>query len=382
MIRSHYTYILLLLTAISLNLSAYNSTDKQVPDDSKLIAFAKQIEQSIESRNPYYFNLSFDREVTLNRILDKSYSEADSAFNEGFIDGIRSTLELGTLIINELGNNGTFRFITSYSDIDGSWIVFRLLSENGINYHAYKVESIDNDFKITDGYFFLSGDKLSEALQLIYDRNTTIFLQKQKMDKVMVRSLDELDKTKQFYSKGNISKAFKIWQEIPSINRTEKPFQYVGLILATGLDKETFLNTYKEYLVNYPEEKGKYLIPLDGLMAHGYYDLALQCLDSVDKAIVKDPLLDFFRAKIYYAVGDIDKATSYLDQVIDLIPDFEMGYLSLLNIYLSERKFEEATLLLNQMILTFNTYKEDLYPFLTDFPDYLNSSLYKEWLEQ
>ncbi len=382
MIRSLNTCIIILLSFVSQQLSAFNSSDRQLLNDNKLNVFARQIEMSIESRNPYYFNLSFDSELILSRILDNQYTQEDSAFNQGFIDGISMSLDFGSTIVNEIGNSGTFKFIRSYTNEDGSWIVFRLLSENGINYHAYKVETIGDDYKITDGYFYLSGEKLSESIELIYNRNAAIFLQRENIDEEMIQALDELDKIKLNYSKGKINKAYKAWQEIPTAYRTMKSFQYTGLIIASGLNQETYLKIFEEYINCYPEEPGKYLIPLGGLLSQGCYEPALRCIDSLGKALETDPLLDFFRAKIYYVNGNLEKSKQFLAQVIEAIPDFEMGYLSLLNIYLTERNFEEATVLLDQMTLTFNTYKEDFYPFLTDFPDYLNSSIYKDWIDQ
>jgi tetratricopeptide (TPR) repeat protein len=380
--RSFYAYILLLLTPVSLHLSASESSGKNLLDQKELVAFANQIEMSIESRNPYFFNLSFDSEAIIKSILENSLSESDSGFNQGFIDGFKQTLDLGAFIISEIGNNGTFEFISCNEDKDGPWITFRLLSENGINYHAYKVVTIGDNYKITDAYFFLSGEKLSESLQQIYDRNAAVYLQKETECIEMIQAKNELDRVKEYFSKGKINKAYKSWSEIPAVYRMSKSFQYVGLTIAPGLDKETYLSIYKEYLKNYPEEWGKYLIPLDGLVKEGYTELALQCIGKLEKTLKRDPLLDFFRAKIYYSNGNIEEATTFLGRVIDLIPDFEMGYVSLLNIYLTEKKFLEATILLNQMTLTFNTYKEDLYPYLSDFPEYLNSPVYKEWIEQ
>jgi hypothetical protein len=286
------------------------------------------------------------------------------------------------MIINEMGNEGSFKFIRAYTKEDGAWMIFRVITSNGINYHDYKVDIIDGNYKITDGYFYLSGERLSETLQLIYERNAATYLQHFYADREWMMALNDLDKIKLEFSKSHFKKAYKLWQKIPDAYRKTKAFQYTGINIAAFLDQEVYMQVYQEYMANYPPGPAKYLIPLDGLVLHGNYELALQCLDSLDDILLADPLLDYFRAKIYYLTDNFEKSELYLAHVINSIPDFEMAYISLLNIYLNQKKFEQATGLLDQITLTFNTYKKDLYPFLTDYPDYLNSSAYKNWIEQ
>jgi hypothetical protein len=380
----HFKYSL--ISTLLLMLSFYPLTaaafERALSGTNQLDDFGKQIEMSIESRNPYFFNISFDAQQIIDHVIEKAGTESDTAFNTGLTEGLKSSLDMGTLILDELGANGSFKYITSYTDGDYSWLVFRLLNDNGINYHAYKTEKFENGFRITDEYSFLSGDKLSEIIESMYNRNAIAYLERNIMDQQMVLALEKLDKIKELYAKGKYSKAYQLYQSFPLSVKHSKTFQYVGLKVAEGLDKEKYLKVFNEFIAGYPEQKGKYLIPLDGLVKQGMYAEAIQCIDSLDNALNTDPLLDFFRAKIKYIEGDLENAKLYLAKVINFVPDFEMGYLSLLNIYLTEKNFKEATALLDQMVLTFNTYKEALAPFLTNFPEYLNSSVYMEWIDQ
>jgi hypothetical protein len=381
MVRLLYIFIFICTFLINVTYAA-GVSGLTINEDKNLIDFAGKIEASIENRDPNYFNLSFDTEALLDEILNKKCQETDSAFKKGFVDGIKMSFDLGTIIINELSTNGSFKFIHAVERNNSTWLVFRLISEEGINYHEYKIEPDGGNFKITDGYFYLSGDKLSESIYQIYTRYANLLLRFKTDDNTFLKADSELRKIKIFYSEGKFQKAYKHWNKIPVAYQSEKEFQCARINIAAGLDHEVYLGIFKEYMATYPAEPGKYLIPLDGLIAQGYYDLALQCLDSLDTVLSTDPLLDYFRASICYDRNDLALAIDCLVRLINSMPDFEMGYLSLLNIYLSENKFEEATTLLDKMILAFNAYKEDLYPFLAEYPEYLKSKPYQEWINQ
>jgi tetratricopeptide (TPR) repeat protein len=194
--------------------------------------------------------------------------------------------------------------------------------------------------------------------------------------------MNELQEAKMLYSEGKSVKAFKRLENLPATYSTTKVVQCARVNIASGLDAKSYLNVFNEFMSTYPDEPGKYLIPLDGLVTHGYYDLALKCLDSLDDALFADPILNFFRANLCYESGKSEQAVDYLKILLNDMPDFEVGYISLLNIYLAENKYVEATSLLDKIILTFNTYKEDIYPLLANYPEYLNSPLYREWIDQ
>ena len=63
------------------------------------------------------------------------------------------------------------------------------------------------------------------------------------------------------------------------------------------------------------------------------------------------------------------------------MPEYETGYINLLGLYLKEKEFEKVTELLDKIIFTFDTGKEDLFPFFDNHPDFINSDEYQNWLD-
>jgi hypothetical protein len=381
MMRFYKTNLIIYQGIILLAFITSHISAGEIADNNDLSTFARQIEVSIENNSPYFFNSSFDVDALIEKVINPAETHSDSAFNEGFKEGIRSSFDMGSVIINELGGNGTFKFLHAVERNNARWLVFRVISENGVNYHEYEVKINNGEYKITDGYFYLSGDKLSESISLIYNKYIDLFIHFGQEDEFF-KAAHELAKLKRLYAEGKYKKAFRHWYRIPESCQNMKTYQCAKINIASCLDINTYLSSYHEFMTKYPDEPGKYLIPLDGLVNHGCFELALASIDSLDSKLMTDPLLDYFRANIYYNSQSMDTAKLYLANVIASIPDFELGYISLLNIYLTQKQFEEATVLLDKIVLNFNAYKEDLYPLLAEFPEYLKSKPYQDWINQ
>ena len=362
--------IFLLIVFIPLNLKAS-------VDYNELITFAKQLESSISSGNPYYFNLCFNTEAIINKAVNLEENTTENTFIQGFIDGVKQEFDLGTEIINEIGSKGSFLFIRAYQQNGKSKILFRLISDYGIDYHEYEVESKEDKIMIVDGYVFTSAQSISNTFRLIY----TEYLMSSYRVVENRRDKDPVKKIYQLAFSGKNMKAFKKWEKLPATIRYSKTNQLLGINLAKQLSKKIYFGTYVEYLKHFPDEPGKYFVPLDGLIKHGYYKAALENIDRLDEIVQEDPLLNVLRANIYQEIGNVSVAENYLCQVIDLMPEYETGYINLLGLYLKEKEFAKVTELLDKIIFTFDTGKEDLIPFFDNHPDFINSAEYQNWID-
>jgi hypothetical protein len=344
---------------------------------NELITFAKQLESSISSGSPYYFNLCFDTDAIIDKVINKDKYKVNEDFAAGFVEGIKQECDFGGAIIQEIRSGGSFRFVRAYQEYSKSKILFRLISDFGINYHEYEVESHNGKLVIVDGYIFLSAQNISKLFEDLYD----VYLYSMHM--LPESSVDCMAENSIRYLaiEGKNSKAFRKLHKLPDDIRYLRSYQLLGISVAEKLNKKKYFGTYIEFLQQFPEEPGKYMVSLNGLIQHGYYQAALVSIDKLDELIQYDPLLNFLRAQIHYKIGNLKNAEDCLYQLIESVPDFEKGYFSLLSIYLDNGEFDKATYLLDKMILTFNTYKEYLSPFLTQYEDFINSDEYKNWMK-
>jgi tetratricopeptide (TPR) repeat protein len=374
----HKTNIILLFTFLTVQVTVM-ADDKPLACSSSQITnaeltdFGTKIQNSLCSQNPYYFNISFDIQKLLSNVFEKYGHSPDRAFHEGFVDGITQSLDLGGMLVNDLSTGSNIRLISLRNTESESCLIFRLTGMNGINYHEYFVEKLDGNLKITDAYIYSTGQRISETIGNLYISSGF------NIETDYTRSIKEIDRLR---ADGKYKKAFRKWNKLSYDARIEKSNLLIGISIAAKVDRNSFFSVLNLFTLFYPEEPGKYLIPMDGMIAFGLHEKALDCIDSLEGYINTDPMLDFIRANIYWQSNKPGKAAECLAQLIEDMPEFEPGYISLLDLYLEKDQFSLATELLNRMIATFQNYKEDYIPLFAKYPEFTKSPEYQSWLQQ
>jgi len=362
--------ILSLILLFSVFSKAYSGSGISEKD---LTNFGVQIQNSLSSQNPYYFNICFDTDQLLNRVFEEFGQSPQESFHQGFVDGIKNNLDLGTLIVNDLYAGSSIELVSVRDEDELPSLIFRLIGYSGINYHEYFIEEIEGKLKITDAYIYSTGQRISESIGELYVSSWF------NIETSYTRTIQAINHLK---TEGRYKKAYRKWSRLPEYAKVEKSLLLTAMDVATKLDAESFYEVYNLFSLHYPKEPGKYLIPLDGLIAFGLYERALESIDSLDMHVQQDPILNFARANIYYAAEEVEKAEERLSELIESMPDFQLGYFSLLDIYLRENMYTNATLLLNQMVSTFKNYKEDYLSLFADYPEFINSPEFQAWLVQ
>ncbi len=373
--------ILVILIGTFMPLHAEEFKVNSDPAFNKLITFAGYIEASLENEDPSFFNKNFDVDLFIKNMLNKNQFDLSEAFAKGFVEELKNGLDFGTSIAAEIQKGGSYTFLNAdYKDNTGE-ILFRFLSSQTINYHKLYVKFVEKEPKITDIYVFQSGEKMSESIGRLY--SAFISGKENTGDQMPVKWLFYLEYQKLYtlISEGKYKKAHKKLLNLPEEIRRDRLFQIMDIQVASNLDKKTFNSAYGNYINHFPENPGKYLIPLDGLIVHDEFLKALKCIDRLDESVGTDPLLDLLRGNIYYNMNKYETAEKKLSSLIDVMPEFENGYYNLLTIYIEQQKFSEATHLLDDMIGIFNYYKEDFQPLLANYPAFINSSEYKNWID-
>jgi len=362
--------------------SGENITNNQLPELKQLNKFASCIEESIENGNTSFLNKSFDFDYFMQSIYSEYKSNNESEFNKGFQEGLKNNFDIGSMIINEIKNNGSYTFLHSYIK-DGSYrLLFRLMSDKGINYHEYEIKQKNGDIRIVDIFLFQSGENISESIGGIYQAFRMINAKNEIETNEEVTKDSELQKFKTLLSNGKNRKAFKYWVNLPEEIRCTRSFLIAGLQLGLIINKEKFELAYSDFQKYFPENQSKYLIPLEGLIAYGNYSKALSCIDSLDSRIETDPMLNYLRANILYNMGNHIEAARKFNMLIQSMPDFEDGYISLLHVYINDKNYQKATDLLDMMVSNFDYYKSSMNNYLSNYPEFYQSSEYKIWINQ
>ncbi len=339
------------------------------------IYLARSIEDSLNAGNADWFDRQFDW----------SGHEGASGYSDDNYRQLIEALQLGNDIANNIhANDGLFNYIRHYQDNNGHHLLFRLYSGHGLNYYDFEIDS--NTHKITDAYIFLTGEKLSETIarMALMDALTDSLEQSGHLSGEAaayrqayqrIHEINALTQSEEF------SEALALYDSIHPEIRKEKPFQITHLMLSARVEG-SLEPAVKTYLDLYPADPSAYLIMMDIYYNREQFADALNMVEELDRLIGGDPLLYLYRGEFNLNMANPELALSHFKTLHKAYPHFESGNWALVMAYLSRGASAEALSLLKDMQKRFQLLPEDIFMMLVDYPEFLESAMYQNWLDQ
>ncbi len=370
-------YILLVvLISISLQIKAQNETL------IKLEAIGDSIDASLNNYQKEYVNSLIDEESMIKIILDKKEGEEITAYERGVSLGIRRSLDFGELMLKQIGNGAHYGFVKAKHISDDNYsLLFRLYSEEGINYHGYLCTYRDDTVSINDIYIAIAGQTLGETLRSLLQ---SVNLNKNVKSKTESKSLEGLLKVveiKQLVGLGRFDKAHKLYSKLPKKLKEQKAIKIYEVIINSNRDDKSYLKTMKEFVSMFPQDPSIYLVSLDKYVIEGNYDIALACVDSIDKKIGGDPFLNLHRGNIYYMADNVTKSAEKFSELVQYDLKIAEIYDSYLFILLQLGDHDNALLMVEKLVDEYEYTIEEVSDYVSyENPGFYDSTQFQNWL--
>jgi tetratricopeptide (TPR) repeat protein len=305
------------------------------PADAK--DFARQLQSSIEKRNPDFFNTAIDKKKFLKKAGLGSGKNARS-----FGAGVEDRLNMGTTMINSLSKKATYQLVKQYEKNNKQHVLFRLYDDGSLNYHDIELIKSGNNVKIDDIFIYTSGEYLSETIKGLFQQMKGIMDKKSNSseESAVIKSLPKM---RQLMNEGKYEEAISIYETLPPNIQQLRAVQIIHVLIASGLDDtEKYSDAIEEYKKLYPDEPNMHLILIDGYVLKEEYDKALFSVNEMDRMINKDPFLDYYRYLVYSLKKDKANSKICIEKLVKNMPDFEDGMLELIGTYLEEKNNNAA----------------------------------------
>ena len=296
-------------------------------------AFGKKLEQSIEKRDPAFFNEAMDRsELTRRAGLSGSRQEKE------FAAGVRNAIHMGTKIVDGISKEATYQLVKQYEKEGKHHLIFRLFDDGSINYHDLELIRRKNDVKVADMMVYTTGENLSATISGLYKQFSGV------IDASTGKEdwLQSMPRIREEMKKGHHDKAYDLFLRIPEEGRKSKAFRMLKIEICSGLGDEEQQKAINEMISAFPNEPNMQLILLDYYFLKKEYSKVLDAINAVDRMIDKDPFLDYYRYLCYNIMEDEAKAKEHLLRVCRNYPKFPDARLELVATYLNEDKPDSA----------------------------------------
>jgi len=359
----HIIFIAALFTAFLFG--ACSSPDKPVTYE-EAENFSKQIDSAIHDRNPKYFNTLINIKELGKRIRKNSSEKITSAMEKGVGVGLERA-NMGTQIIQAIEKRGSYELVKHYEKDGVQHLVYRMYSEQGLNYHDFELVKKNGKVGIADFYIYIAGENFSSMLaNLLSVLEKPTGNGKNEDD----RTLERIQQVKKLMTEGKYEAAKEIFDELPEKFRNQKTIQILGIQITSQMDNETYLQQLNDFQARYPNDPNTYLMTLDAAILNNDYQKALDNINHLDSLINKDKFLDFYRALMYNLMKEPVKAREHLETLVQNYPTFETGILELVANYLDAKDYDKARPVIEDFRKN-DEFDQDLLESVLDmYPDY------------
>ena len=352
------------------------------PNDLKV--FAKRVEESVVQNKGKLIDQAFDKEFFGARC---TRGAGGKKLKDSFLKGFFSTFKYGA-VISRATKNGHYQMVRCYKKGARNHIIFRMVSNNGLNYHDYwVVKTRKGKFKIVDCYVYISGENLSDTINRMFIQwNTSMdpsflsrLLKKNKHFKEDMKTF--LDMTKATKA-NNPKEAIRLYKKLSTKLQKQKPAMLFACKNYALVDNTEYLNKLKEYKDLFPSDPSLSLMLIDYYFLRKEYQNTLKTINDLDKHLGKDPYLNLYRAYVYQQQNKLKETQKYAGKVIMALPSLSEPYVTFISASLAARDFAAVTKCLKIFRKNgFNVSRKDI---LKDpeFKDYVNSKEFKKWKQR
>lgn len=294
--------------------------------------FARQVQSSIEKRNPDFYNTAIDKKTFLKKAGLSSGKNARS-----FGSGLDERLRMGTTMVNSLSKKGTYQLVKQYEKDGKQHVLFRMYDDGSLNYHDIELVKTGKEVKIGDIFVYTSGEYLSETIKNLFEQMKGMMENKSATPESRA-FITDMPRMRELMNQKRYEEAIGIYDRLPSNIKQLRAVQIIHILISSGLeDQEKYSESIEQYKSLYPNEPNMHLLLLDGYLMKKEYDQALYSVNEMDRMINKDPFLDYYRSLIYKLKEDNANRKLHIERLMKNMPDSEDGMLELIAVYLEEK---------------------------------------------
>jgi hypothetical protein len=388
-----YIFTLLLCYSSTIIFAQNFAVNDSINDDA-VIAFGEQLQDSFYEKQTTFFIDNFDKDGFTKKIVlsqeDTNKSQKIKKFNTSFKAGFFKGFDAFPLkIIESMEKDNSYDIVNYYySDSEQKYhLLFRMFSdEEGLNYHDYQLNYVNEKFLIEDLYIYSTGEYLSETLRQLYLMAIPKeYIDDIDMNKNRIVNIFFILQYKQLLEKKEYKKAFDLLNNLEGDIKNQKIYYTLKIQVASEINDVYYMEAIDELLKKFPDDPSTQLMAVDYHVMLKDYNATMSALNALQEA-TEDDFIEYVKGNMAWEFEDYEGAEKAYTYIMNEYPNYEMAKMSLLYLYDFLEKHEDNILLLNRMIDSEEYTKQDLIDFIDDktneFEHLPNAPIYKKWKEK
>ena len=363
-------------------------------NDVVVIKFGQQLEDSFYKKDPTFFSDNFDRDSFVTKIIlseeDTNGNKEMKKFNASFKVGFFSKFDAFPMkIIEGIEKETSYDIVNYYYNISEQkyHLLFRMFSEEeGLNYHDYQLNYVNEKFLIEDLYIYTTGEYLSDTLRQLYLISIPQkYMEDMDTSKERISSMLFILQYKRLIDQQEYKKAFDLLNNLEGEIKNQKIYYTLKIQVAEEINDVYYMEAIDELLKKFPEDASTQLMAVDYFIMLKDYNATMNALEALQE-VTEDNFVEYIKGNIAWEFEDYEGAEKAYTYIMNEYPNYEMAKMSLLYLYDFLEKHEDNILLLNKMIDSKEYTKQNLIDFIDDKTNELQylpqATIYKKWKEK
>ncbi len=329
---------------------------QNIPSDSLITTFMYDFENAINSGDSAYFVNHFDTDE-FRKIVRGNYTIPENQ-NKIFEDATNLAAGLAIAIKAEIAKEGNYTFLKYYTVGDTIKAIYRLLLGDGrLNYHKYDILYSDENARIVDVYFYITGEYASRSIRnaifpILQIDNSLIgkinYLTKLMMGdrNKYIEGLTKVKEIKNCIATGEFKKGIELFESLPDEIKNMKSARIYQITLTTNYSDSMAIKAIEEYSSLFPDDPSLSLLLIDYYFLKKDYKKSLENVDLLIRHLPEDGHLHVIKSNLLVQLGEIEKAVYELEQSIEVEPYYTNGYYENLNYLITVKNYPKLVTLL------------------------------------
>lgn len=363
-------------------------------NDSKVIAFADLLQTSLYELDTAFFMENFDGDSFANKVIlndEESLKKKDiQVFNKAFKVGFLGEFDIfPTNIVKSIKNDASYDVVNYYYDeLESKYhLLFRAYSDDdGLNYHDYQLNYVNETFKIEDIYIYTTGEYLSDTVKQLYMLN----LPRTYVDDISPK--EKRSNTVLFFhdytellGQKKYKEAYNLLSNLEGEIKDQKVIYIMKIQVASAINEVYYMEAIDELLKKFPKDPSTQLMAVDYFVMLKDYNATMAALEALENA-TSDTFVQYMRGNLSWEFNDYEGAEKAYNAIMKEYPDFEAARLNLLYMYDEAKMFTSCITLLDDFIANDFYTKQDLINFIDDTSNELlnipKAEIYIQWKEK
>lgn len=363
-----YCYFLLLLIGCN--------TSESSLSDAEYIDFFESIEKAVDESNSEFLDAVFDSEHLVEKIVQGI--PAPDYYLDGFKESFNKVYTPGRLMANTLGESTSFTFLRMTNN-DPPTGLFRIVSQNYVNYQELYVGVKEGKPVIRDFYTYQEGESFSDGVRRLYIIN--LAQESEEFEHPFASVLPRINEAAQLGESGEVGKAFVYLQGLPEEVLDQKIVLLMMLTMGADLGQDSLMKASEIFKQRFPD---------DPLLELKLFDFSFQTQDTayiferlaaLQNKIGKDPYLDVLKGAMLKGNGQGDQAEPIFLDALEAEPKLEDTYWLLFDLLIKKGEYERAV---SYFPIFRDVFEQNPADFLIfeDYGEFFESEPYQKWIEE